>query len=121
MKLNMNDPLIKEKMKKIESVILRDDIFLYFLPSVNLKNIVAKGEAQVVKDLPDVHKASILSGEGIYIQKRMVLAWIQGKLDEKNAFILSNGDIRMIIKKKDDGVENTNVPIIADGKENKDL
>ena len=121
MKFNMNDPVIKEKMKKIESFIMRDDILLYFLPSSKLKNIVAQGEAKILKGMPDKHKASILSGEGIYVQKRMVMDWIKGKLDEKNSFILSNGDIRMIAKKNDDSVQNTNVPIIKDGKENEKL
>ena len=96
MKISPNDPQIINNLPKIKEIIMKENITLYFLPSPYLREIVAQGTLPLVQNMPLARKAEILTGEGISIQKRLVLAWLSNKLDAKNTFILSNGDIRII-------------------------
>jgi len=81
---------------KVKELINNKNVYLYFLPSPNLKALVVKGEDPMIKDMPNNRKADILCGNGIMIQKKMVDKWIDGTLDDKNSFILANGEIRVV-------------------------
>lgn len=92
----MKDPKKLQNLPKIKEIIMNRNVYLYFLPSPHLKTLVAKGEDPMIKDMPDVRKTEILSGNGIMVQKLMVWKWIEGTLDKKRSFILSNGEIRVV-------------------------
>jgi len=96
--LTPNDPKIQENLPKIKEIIMKDSVLLYFLPSTGLKEMVSRAEHVFVKGMPLARKMEILSGEGIAVQKEMVWKWLNGKLDKKNAFILSHGEIRVLDK-----------------------
>lgn len=92
----MIDPKKLQNLPKIKQIIMNKNVYLYFLPSPYLKTLVAKGEDPMIKDIPASRKAEILSGNGIMIQKLMVWKFIEGTLDKKRSFILSNGEIRVV-------------------------
>jgi hypothetical protein len=94
--VDINDPRVKQNINKIKELLNKKEIQVCFIPSVWLKDIIAKGEHPFVKDIPNNRKTELLSGGGVIIQKQMVYNWIENKLDKKNSFILSNGDIRVI-------------------------
>jgi hypothetical protein len=81
---------------KEKELIDNKNVYLYFLPSPYLKSLIAKGEDPIVRNMPDCRKADLLSEHGIMIQKKMVSKWLDGTLDDRNSFILSNGDIRVV-------------------------
>jgi len=87
---------IQENLPKIKKVIFDKKVSIFFVASTELKNLIAKGEHPMVKELPDVFKSILLVGDGLAIQKKMVWDWINGKLDAKNSFVLSNGEIRVL-------------------------
>lgn len=93
--LNPSNPKIKENLPKIKEIIMNKNVTLFFIPSQKLKRMVSDPKHPMFKDMPNRHKAALLTGEGIFIQKKMVWDWISGKLDQKNSFVLSNGDIRV--------------------------
>jgi len=86
---------VKENLPKIKAIIMNDKVTLFFLPSAKLRKMVSDPSNLMFKDMPDRHKLALLTGEGIFIQKKMVWKWINGELDSKNAFILANGEIRV--------------------------
>lgn len=92
---NPNDPKIKENLPKIKEIIMNKKVTLFFVPSQKLRRMVSDPQNPMFKEMPEKHKAAILTGEGIFIQKKMIWDWINGALDHKNSFILSNGDIRV--------------------------
>jgi len=89
---------LKNNKARLKKILLNFDstIVFYFIPSPELRGIVAKGEEPLIKDMPDKMKELILSGVGHGIQKKMVYDFLTGKLDKKNTFILSNGEIRVV-------------------------
>ena len=86
---------IKNRLPEIRKIIFDEKVTIYFVPSAKLKQLIAKGEHHLLKDMPDSFKAIILEGNGILIQKLMVYNWLRGKLDKKNSFILSNGELKI--------------------------
>ena len=83
------------KLEEIKKIIFNDKVTIYFVPSSDLRYQISKGENPLLKDMPDSFKALLLEGKGIIIQKMMVYNFLIGKLDKKNSFILSNGDLRI--------------------------
>jgi len=86
------DPI---KAAKIKEILSDPNLEIYFIPSSRLKEIVMKGDNPMFADMPDIRKSEILSGYAIRIQNRMVIEFLNGELDEKNSFILSNGEIKV--------------------------
>lgn len=101
---------IAEKLVKIKNIIFNDKVTIYFIPSPYLREQVSSGKNPLLKNMPDIFKAMIIGGKGIVIQKMMVYKWLTGKLDKNNAFVLSNGELR---------VTDDNYPIIDSSKEKK--
>lgn len=93
--LNPNNTSIKENLPRIYELIMNKNVTIYFVPSSNLRELISKNEHPYVKDIPSSFKAILLSGNGLLIQKKMVWNWLNGKLDSKNSWILSNGDLRV--------------------------
>lgn len=89
------DPQVKNNLPKIKQIIMNSEVEMFVVPTPYLKNLVLKNEHPFVVDLPDNAKAAIMTEYGIVIEKSLVLKWLEGQLDEKNAFILNNSEIRV--------------------------
>ena len=85
----------QEEINKTKNMIKNKDVPFYFLPSTYLREIVSKGESKYIKDLPDKIKATFLSGDGYLVHQDIILKFLEGTLDDKNSFILSNGEIKI--------------------------
>lgn len=94
-KFNPSDPKIQANIGKIKDLLSKENIHIFFVASPALIDAIVKDENPLVKGLPNSHKEILISGDGLKISSSLVLKWIDGTLDEKNKFILSNGDIRV--------------------------
>ena len=88
--------LVGDNLGKLKKNLLDNDISIFFVPSPRLREVVAKQEDPIVMQLPQKMQELILSGVPFAIQKRMVYDLLTGKLDKRNAFILTNGDIKIL-------------------------
>jgi len=93
------DPRIKNNLPKIKEVIMKDNVILYFIPSPHLKELISRGQHALIQGIANNRKIELLSGLPQKIQKRMVWKWLNNTLDEKNSFILTNGEIRVVDNK----------------------
>jgi len=96
--ISPSDPKIKNNLPKIKEIIMKNNIILYFVPSPHLKELVSKGEHILLQGMAKNRKIEILSGKPQMIQKRMVWEWLNNTLDEKNSFVLANGEVRVVDK-----------------------
>ena len=94
--LSPTDPKIKNNLPKIKEIIMKENVRLYFIPSPLLCSLVAQGEHPLLKKMPNARKIELLSGDGVFIQKLLVWNWLNNKLDERNSFILANGEVRVV-------------------------
>ena len=95
------DPLIQQNKSKVQKLLFDANVELYFVPSPYLQQVIAKGEHPNIQGLTQWIKEAFLVGNGIIIQKRIVWDLINNRLDKKNAFVFSNGDIRVRWLSKD--------------------
>tara|TARA_Y100000310_G_scaffold146682_1_gene146000 strand:+ start:867 stop:1247 length:381 start_codon:yes stop_codon:yes gene_type:complete len=105
-KMKHSSEEINKKMAQIKKFIFDEKVTLIFIPSPALQKIIAQNDEPLIKDMPDVRKAELLTGHGIPIQKDMVYKWLTGRLDKKREFILERGEIRLR--------EDTTVKLIGD-------
>ena len=98
--LNPNDERVKKSLPAIEKALRDRGIQIYFEPSQLLRNMIIAGTHPMLKDLCKDFAAILISEKGIRIQKMMVYNWLKGDLDEKNSFILSNGEVKIIGSEK---------------------
>ena len=104
MKYQENIPLENEKLREVvkgkfpelHRVLWDKNISLFFIPSAKLKETVLRGIDPKIQGMPDGMKTLILEGKGMAIQKRLVYELLIGTLDEKNSFILNNGEVRVL-------------------------
>ena len=66
-----------------------------FIPSVKLMETVARGEHPYVQSLPHVFSYTLLRKLPIKIKNDMVVKYCLGTLDNKNTWILEQGDIKV--------------------------
>ena len=85
-------PLITGEARAIFN---KANVQVFFIASNWLRSVILHGEHPLVNGIPNELKALLIEGKGIALEKKMVLDWMDGKLDTKNAFILENGDIRI--------------------------
>jgi len=91
---NPSDPLVQKNKSRIKQILIDTDATIFFVANSTLKEQISKDDEKV-KDMPKSFKNILLSGNGIRIQKRMLLDWIDNKLDKKNSYVLSQGEIRI--------------------------
>jgi len=95
---------IRNNLPKFKEVILDPRVHVYFCPSAKLRELVVKDDSRV-SGLPQVRKQMIIRGTAFLIAKSLVTRFVAGTLDEKNSFILNNGEIRIC----DDNIPLLNV------------
>jgi hypothetical protein len=91
-----NDSRIKENLPKIKKVLLNKDISIYFVPSEKLKKELISGNNPLLQGIPKTFVTILLDDKGLVIQKQMLFKWLEGKLDQKNSYILSNGEVKIV-------------------------
>ncbi len=88
--------LTKEQIKEIKTKLQKNDVTFFIVPTAQLKEIITKGESPLVQGLASSICLPILEGNGVIISTRMLIEWMEGKLDIRNSFILNNSDIRIL-------------------------
>jgi|19_taG_2_1085344.scaffolds.fasta_scaffold08372_6 hypothetical protein len=105
-KMKHSSEEINKRIAQIKKFIFDEKVTLLFIPSPALQKIIGQNDEPLLKDMPNIRKAELLTGHGIPIQKEMVYKWLTGKLDKKRRFILERGEIRL--------KEDTTVKLIGD-------
>ncbi|MFA5600239.1 MAG: hypothetical protein WDA06_06535 [Phenylobacterium sp.] len=95
----------RQNSARIKEILFRKDVKVFFVASPFLRSLLVKGDDPMIAGLAAAFKAPLIEGKGLLIQKRMVLDYIEGTLNEKNTFILNHGDIRIL----DDGFNLKNI------------
>jgi hypothetical protein len=86
-------------IQRFRNAIKDDKAVFIFIPSAILKEKLAKKSDPVLNSLPLGMAEHILScpqGSGISTDADLVLKYLEGSVDEKNAYLLSLGEIRVI-------------------------
>jgi len=91
-----NDTRVKENLPKIKKALLDQNIVIYFIPSDKLKKEMLAGTNPLLQGIPKSYVSAFLENKGLVIQKRMLFEWLEGKLDDKNSYILSNGEVKVV-------------------------
>jgi len=91
-----NDSRVKENLPKIKKSLLDPNIIIYFIPSDKLKKEILAGINPLLQGMPESYISVFLENKGLIIQKRMLFEWLEGKLDDKNSYMLSNGEIKIV-------------------------
>lgn len=94
---NLSDKM-KQNINKVKSSLLDPSISAYFVPSPKLKEMVLKNDHPIIRKLPTNIRTLILGEYPFYIQNRLVWEFISGETNEDNSFILSNGEIRIVME-----------------------
>jgi hypothetical protein len=66
-----------------------------FIPSSHLKEMISRDD-EIISKVAKAFKLAILSNRPIRLDREMIKKYCTMTLDEKNRFILDNGDIRVI-------------------------
>lgn len=85
-----------EKVRKILKEDTKGKTTIYYQASPDLIELLVQDTHPIVKQIPKQFKEVLIKGDGLLIQKRMMLDWIDAKLDDNNAFILNNGEVRLV-------------------------
>ena len=93
---NPNDERVKKNLPKIKKALLDNNIEIYFQPSEKLRRLIMSGTHPMLKGICKEFASILISSDGIRIQKRMLFDWLNAVLDEKNSFIMSNGEVKIV-------------------------
>lgn len=90
------DKATKRDIGKIKKILLEKEVTIFYKASPDFIELLVADANPLVKQIPKPFKEILITGQGIRIQKRMMLDWIEGSLDDKNAFVLANGEISLV-------------------------
>ena len=88
--------LTKDQIKEIKIALQNSNVTFFIVANQNLKELMSRGTSPLVSGISSLIRLPLLEGKGILISTKMVIEWIEGKLDLKNSLILNNSDIRII-------------------------
>ncbi len=115
---------IEEKIIALTAVSAGADFM--FIPSHDLKNMIAKGHP-MAKGINQVMTAILLMGKPIRLDSNMVVKYCMGTLDRNNKWLFDNGDIKVVppqykkpVKLKEDDKEIDNDKGEENGNEKND-
>lgn len=86
----------KRDIDKVKKLLLSKEVTIYYKATPDFINLLISDSHPFIKQMPKSFKQVLIKGEGLRIQKLMMLNWIDGKLDDKNAFVLANGIISLV-------------------------
>lgn len=88
-----------ETIQRFRNAIRDDEATFIFVPSSLLKEKLIRQDDPLLTALPIGMAEHILScpqGSGIATDAELILQYLEGTIDKKNAYILSLGEIRVI-------------------------
>lgn len=85
----------KERINWLKDRIKQGNIEFMFVASPYLLEIITAGQHPYVKTLHDAFKIGFLEKRPVSLSSKIVIDFLENKLDKKNHFILSNGEIRV--------------------------
>lgn len=92
-----HDEATKRDIGKIKRILQdENDTEIYYQASPDLIDLIIADTHPMVKQIPQAFKEVLIQGLGLKIQKRMMVDWIDKKLDARNSFMLANGEIKLV-------------------------
>lgn len=88
-----------QTLQRFKNATKDDEVVFLFMPSANLKQKLAQGNDPILNQIPKQHiEALFLCGEaiGLPLKTKMVIDYLEGTLDERNEYMLSLGEIRVV-------------------------
>ena len=87
------------QMQRFRNAVQDEKASFYFVPSSDLKMKIVKNDDPIISQLPQTVKEALLlckDGAGIVTDSKLVLSFLEGTADERNAYMLSLGEIRVL-------------------------
>lgn len=85
--------LTPQQIQALRGVLEKQNPEFLIVPSAEFRDLLVK--QQHMFGMSEFIKAELISGKGIRIDYEMVLEWLDGKLDARNAFVLNNCEIML--------------------------
>ena len=99
----------KNNEKKINEILLDPKITVWIKPTSEFLSILAIGKDPRIKGLSTACRNILLEGNGFAVLSNMVIKWLQGTLDGKNAFVLDNVEIMITSQGSSDDLIQTEI------------
>jgi len=91
------DESTRRDIKNIKKILIEEeDTEIYYQASPDLVKLIIADVHPMVKQIPKSFKEILVQGLGLRLQKRMMIDWIDKKLDAKNSFMLANGEVKLV-------------------------
>ena len=84
---------------QLKNAIMDSRCIFFVLPTVALKEKIVKASDEKINQLPSELKTLFLEDKGFYVENDMISKFVDGSLDEKNKYLLSMCDIRVVQEK----------------------
>lgn len=81
--------------EKIYNAINDPNVDFFLFPTPRLKELIAQGEHEYVKDMVDDAKVALLEGKALPVAKDDVLAFVEGRATPKQQWLMATGEIRV--------------------------
>ena len=107
-RLHPDEPIVKNNLPKIEDFLKQLNVVTWVVASPRAIQLMVHN-APPYDEMPQKFKEVLIKGEGLLIQKRMVLDYLRGKLDPRNTTFMENCDIRVTFESKAPPVTGTSI------------
>lgn len=82
-------------INQIRNALLDPSSMIYVFATEELKKIITNGMDPVISSLPKEASAILLEGKALAVENKMIMDWLDGKIDIKNKRILDLCNIRV--------------------------
>jgi len=82
-------------INQIRNALKDPNALIYVLATEELKKIIMNGSDPVIASLPADASAMLLEGKAMAVESKMILDWMDGKIDIKNKKILDLCNVRV--------------------------
>lgn len=81
---------------QLRNAIMDNKCVFFVLPTAILKEKIIKASDEKINQLPNELKTLFLEDKGFYVENDMISKFVDGTLDEKNKYLLSMCDVRVM-------------------------
>lgn len=82
-------------INQIKNALKDPNSLIYVLATEDLKRIILNGSDPVISSLPSEASSMLLEGKAMAVEPKMIIDWLDGKIDTKNKKILDLCNIRV--------------------------
>jgi hypothetical protein len=82
-----------EQIKQLRQAIAHDGVEFFIVATPKLRAMLLKGTDLLANQIDSWIQTVFIEGNGIRIDSSIVIEWISGKLDARNAFVLNHCDV----------------------------